>query len=222
MGAPTCWLRGLLIGGIGGLLEPPVHQAGAAVRHVLSGSSRGAWRVGGCCRQRRRNGAARPGGYALLQAVEQGVVVVLGGSIDYCESELGRVKDGTTGGHRRRGGKRRRQQSRWTCVCNVRSMILACNWALTPLEGMFSCLHIFCRSLFSSVLQRWISMGAICCRLDEAMVVCVSGFFWLGRVFSGSGRGATSWCCERPTWGVLYTGAARIDGSVRGVCDGQS
>ena len=65
-------------------------------------------------------------------------------------------------------------------------------------------------------------MGAICCRLDEAMVVCVSGFFWLGRVFSGSGRGATSWCCERPTWGVLYTGAARTDGSVRGVCGGQS
>src|SRR4051812_48826696 len=97
-------------------------------------------------------------------------------------------------------------------VCNVRSMILDCSWALTPLEAMLSCLHIFCRSLFSSVLQCWISMGAICCRLDEAMVVVcdyASRKLCLGRVSSLGAGGVLPLAVARGRHGASYTRGQR-------------
>jgi hypothetical protein len=55
------------------------------------------------------------------------------------------------------------------CLCNVQSVTLACSWLLTPLVATPSALHIFCKSLFRSVLERAMTVGAICCRLDDAM-----------------------------------------------------
>ena len=54
-------------------------------------------------------------------------------------------------------------------MCNVRSVTLDCSWLLTPLVATPSALHIFCKSLFKSTLERVMSVGAIWCRLEEAM-----------------------------------------------------
>lgn len=59
-------------------------------------------------------------------------------------------------------------------VCHVRSSTLLCKVDLMPLVGQPSARHIFCRSLFSSVLERCFSIGAICCRLEEAMAAAAA------------------------------------------------
>ena len=84
--ARTRLLGGLLVGRVGRLLVASIHHAGACGGHVLRIGGWGARRVGGGGGQ--RDGAPGAVGYALLQAVEEGVVVGADGAFDYCESEL--------------------------------------------------------------------------------------------------------------------------------------
>ena len=90
-GLPTRLLGGLLIASIRGLGIAPADHGAVAVGHVLGGSRRSAQRVGGGCSGR---GWGVATGDALLQAIEEGVVVLFHGSGDYCESELERFRTG--------------------------------------------------------------------------------------------------------------------------------
>lgn len=86
-GLPTRLLSRLLVTPVWAWRISSAHHGGVPIRHVLAACGGRAWRVGG---GRSEGGRAVATGDVLLQAIEEGVVVLVHGSVDYYESELER------------------------------------------------------------------------------------------------------------------------------------